>query len=152
MAKKYFERNSLARALNTYLTSLGYNNLTITEGWRNNDVINPPHVNVYFLPSRYLELQMGRTNERSFVRRVQIDVYMTTEDKADAITEDIAEYLDNMTINVSRPDNSLTGGLLLCPDSETITMETLPPVMVDPKVKRWRGVVQATLEAHYLSS
>lgn len=157
-AKKYFERHSLATALGTYLNSTALNNPNgwnigqVREGFQSQEPIEPPTVAVHFLPSKYIELQLGRsiTTDKTFERRVQIDCYMETEPRAMSITDDVAEFLDSLFIAITDPSGAILGHLYV-PDSETIITDTLSPRINDPVTLRWRGVVQATLEADYLS-
>lgn len=151
MAKKYFERRSVALALEDWLTDAGWNTGKVEEGFQSEETIRVPMVSIYFLPSRYVEKQLGRstTTEKSFTRRVQVDCYMESEPRADAISDDVGEFFDQMFINITDPSGSILGNIY-CPDSETILLDTIPPVMSEVKVKRWRSVIQATLESNYV--
>jgi hypothetical protein len=154
MANELAERHSLAGAVGPELVGKGWAIGTIKEGFKPETTITLPTVTLYFLPSSYVETQMGRStsSEKSFLRRIQFDAYMESEDRAIAIRDDIADYLDGMFINIVDPLNSNTLGLLHIPDSETIRMDTLPPNLTEPKIKRWRGIVQATMQADYFTS
>lgn len=149
MAKRYFERHSLATALGTSLSA--WSVAPIKEGYQGQDDIQPPMVSIVFLPSNYLELQLGRsvTSEKTFTRRVQIDCYMETEARAMTIGDDIMEFLDQMYINIVNPSGTILGHLYV-PNSESITADTLHPRVAEPRVVRWREVVTATLEADYI--
>ena len=154
MANELAERHTLAAAMKTYLQARGWNIDGVYEGFKVEQTIEVPTVSLYFLPSRYYELQMGRegTSEKSFNRRIQFDTYMESEDRSIAIRDDIADYLDSAFLNIVDPLNSNVLGTLQCPDSETIRLDTLPPNLTEPKIKRWRSVVQATLLAHYFQA
>lgn len=152
VAKKYFERHSLASALGTSLNNTGWAIGQVREGYQSQEPLDPPVVAVHFLPSNYIELQLGRsvTTDKIFERRIQIDCYMETEPRAMSIADDAAEFLDSMFINIVNPSGAILGQLYV-PDSETIITDTLAPRTTDPTIIKWRGIVQATLEADYLS-
>lgn len=154
MANELAERHSLATAMGTYLVGLGWPIGGVKEGFKVEATIDLPTVSLYFLPSTYYELQMGRqgTSEKVFQRRVQFDAYMESEDRAIAIRDAIADYLDSAFLNIVDPLNSNNLGTMHCPDSETIRMDTLPPNLTEPKIKRWRSVVQATMLSHYFAA
>lgn len=150
MARKYHERRSLASALNTYIDSKGWTDVGIKEGWQHDDEISPPMVGIHFLPSAFSELELGRGDQkRDFIRRVQIDCYMENESRAEAISDDIADFIDQSNITVQEVGTGTTLGYMFVPDTSSITTETVPPIMSQPKVGRWRGVIKATFEVFY---
>lgn len=150
-AKKYFERRSLASALGTHLNGLNWNIGQVREGYQSELPIQPPVVSLQFLPSKYIELQLGRsvTSEKSFERRIQIDCYMETEPRAMTIADDVAEFLDEMFIQITDPSGMVLGNLYV-PDSTTIITDLLTPRMSEPVTLRWRGIVIAALESDYI--
>lgn len=150
MAKRYYERHSLASALGTSLDTV-WDTGIVREGYQSAEDIQPPLVAIVFLPSTYLELQMGRsiTTDKSFMRRIQIDCYMETEPRAMSIGDDIMEFLDAMYVPITHPDGSILGHIYV-PDSESIQADTLQPRVGEPRVVRWREVISATLQADYL--
>lgn len=148
MARKYQERRAVRLALETYLQGKGWN-LTFREGFLSEQTIVPPLVAVHFLPNAFSELEMGRGNKkRNFIRRVQIDCYMKNEETADAITDDVADFVDENTITVLDLGTNTDVGYMYS-DTESISYETVPPIMTEPKVDRWRGVIKATYETFY---
>ena len=148
MARKYNERRSLRLALETYLQGKNWN-VEFREGWLSEKIITAPLVSIYFLPNAFSELELGRGDaKRNFVRRVQIDCYMKNEETADAITDDIADFIDESTITVTDLSTNTDVGYMYT-DTSSISFETVPPIMRDPKVARWRGVVKATYEVFY---
>lgn len=150
MARKYHERRSLATALRTYLDAKGWNTTAIKEGYQHDAAINPPMVAVHFMPSAFSSLEIGRgDSKRNFVRRVQIDCYMESESRADAITDDIADFIDETTIIIRDTETTAELGYMFIPDFNAVTTETIPPIMKEPKVARWRGVVKCTYESYY---
>jgi len=150
IARRYYERRALADALGTQLNATGWGVGQIRQGYQTEEDITVPLVSLFFLPSKYIEMQMGRKldTEKSFSRRLQIDCYMETEPRADMIGDEVADFLDEFFINIKDPNGNVLG-VLYTEDSETISAETLPPLYRDAKVKRWRCVVMATLRADY---
>lgn len=148
MARKFHERRSLRNALATYLAARQWN-VEYREGYKPEDVIEIPTVSIYFLPNAFNELEMGRgDNKRNFVRRVQIDCYMEDENRADAITDDIMDFIDEENITVTEVGTGAELGYMFS-DTESIITETIPPIFSEPKVTRWRGVIRATYEVFY---
>lgn len=150
-AKKYFERRSLASALGTSLNGLNWAIGQVREGFQSELPIQPPLVAIHFLPSNYIELQLGRsiTTEKSFSRRIQVDCYMETEPRAMSIADDVAEFLDEMHIAIADPSGTILGTMYV-PDSTTIITDLMTPRMSDPVSIRWRGIVVATIESDYI--
>lgn len=103
MAKVFYERHALANALGASLT--GWNVGEIKKGFQHEEDIVTPMASVHFLPSSYVELQLGRSvsADKSFVRRIQVDCYMETEARAMGIGEDVMDFLDEMFISVTDP-------------------------------------------------
>jgi len=150
MARKFHERRSLATALNTYLDAREWTTVTIKEGWQHDEAIVVPMVAIHFLPSAFAELEMGRgDSKRNFIRRVQIDCYMESENRADAITDTIADFVDETNITVLDTETSAELGYMFVPDTGSITTETVPPIAIQPKIGRWRGVIKMTYEVFY---
>lgn len=148
MARKYHERRSLASALLTYLTARGWNITEIREGFLSEDTITVPTVSVYFLPSVFEELEIGRTN-KTFIRRVQVDAYMENEGRADAIGDDIMDFIDETPVVVEDVITDIDLANMICYDTQSISSETVPPIFKEAKVKHWRSVTKATYETHY---
>lgn len=148
MARKYFERRSLRNELSTYLTGLGWSDVTYREGFQNEETVSIPSVAVHFLPGNNKAFQIGDTGERLFKRVVQIDCYMETEHRADAIADDIMDFFDLESVDIIN-NVSANLGALVCQDTESIYSDTMRPIMENPKLLRWRSIVRATLEAHY---
>jgi hypothetical protein len=148
MAKKFHERRSLAKSLLTYLQGRGWNLTGILEGFQSQETVIAPTVSVYFLPSAFEELEIGRT-KATFTRRVQIDAYMENEDRADAIGDDIMEFMDEVPIVVEDANTQEDLANMICYDTSSISSDTLPPILKEPRVKHWRNVSRATYETHY---
>jgi len=149
MARKQFELRAFRNALDAYLTTVGWTGLEFREGFKSEKTIQVPTVAIRFLPSNKEEMQIGGRGGEDLNRRVlQIDCYMETEDRAEAITDDCMDFIDFETVLIKDPSDNLLG-TLICRDTNSIYSETLPPLLPDPKLKRWRGVIRATLESHY---
>lgn len=150
MTNELAERHSLAAALGPVLVSEGWAIGFVKEGFKNEATITLPSVGLYFLPSNLFEKELGHLNtERSLLRRVQFDAYMETEDRAIAIRDAIGDFLDGLYMNITDPLNSTVLGYMHVPNSETIRLDTMPPILSEPKIKRWRGIVQATVQVDY---
>ena len=152
MARQRFEKRSFGTELTTYLQSAGWN-VTYSEGFRSDRAIQPPQIAVTMPPSSRKELQLGRIpgTDSLFRRIIQVDAYMEDETRAEAIIDDIMDFIDLTPVSiVDQNSNSL--GTLICQNSETIFGEILPPITTDPKIGKWRGVVRAQMDAFYPNS
>jgi len=144
---KYIERRSLRNGLSAYLTAQGWTGINYEEGFLKDEAIVVPCVSVHFMPSNFKALQMGRDNSNSIKRVVQIDCYMESEPRADAISETIADFIEMTTVSIKGQDNIEIG--VLTSETETISWQTLAPILNKPKIIRWRAIVRATLNAYY---
>lgn len=141
------ERRSLRNELVTYMAAQGWSSINFEEGFLKDEAIVVPCVSIYFLPSNFKALQMGRDNSNSIKRVVQIDCYMESEPRADAISEVIADFIEIKTIPIKNQDNTEIG--VLTSDTDSISWQTVPPIMTNPKIIRWRAIIRATLHAYY---
>ncbi len=148
MARKFHERRSVASALYTYLAARGWNITEVKEGFQSNDTIEAPAVSIYFLPSAFEELEMGRMN-KTFVRRVQIDAYMLNEATAEGIGDDVMDFLDEVPVVVKDVETDAELANMIVYDTSSITSETVPPILKEARVKHWRNVSKGTYEVHY---
>lgn len=147
-ASKYLERRSLSSALGTYLQNAGWT-VEMREGWFSDDEISTDTVAVWFLPSSISELQLGRgAKGKTLVRKVQINCYMSNEHKAGDIIDEIMEFVDMEPVTVQDTEDQPIASFV-CYDTGSISSETVPPILKNPKISRWRGVVKATYEANY---
>lgn len=153
MARRTYEKRSFGNALTSYLQTKGWLNLTYSEGYSSGKAITPPQIAVTIPPSSKLDLQLGRTvgEDSVFHRTIQIDAYMESEQRADAIIDDIMDFVDFSPVVIINPDGDILGSFI-CYNTDGIIGETLPPITTDPKIGRWRGVVKAPMEAHYPNS
>lgn len=150
-ARIQYEIRAFRNALDDYLGGLGWMGIEYREQFKSEKVITVPTVSVRYLPSTKLPLQIGGKANEDLIRRVvQVDCYMESEDRANAITDDIMDFIEFESVIVIDPqDNTL--GTLICNDTDSIYADVIPPLLTDPKIKRWRGVVRATLESHYFA-
>jgi hypothetical protein len=150
VARRFYERQAVANALGTTLNTLGWNIGQVKKGYQPESDLEPPVVTLFFLPSSYVETQLGRgkTANKSFYRRVQVDCYMETEPRADTISDDVGDFFDEFFVEIKDPAGAVIG-TIYCPDSETITLDSLPASFKDVEIKRWRGIVTASLQADY---
>lgn len=147
MAKIRFERRAFATALLTYLQNAGWNITEIQEQYIKDIPLEIPSVGVHFTPSRVKELQLGR-GPAMFVRPVQVDVYMESEQRAEAITDDIGDFMDLEGISVLDKDSNLIA--YMQSDSETIILDTPPLIATSPALVRWRGIAKCVYQVNYI--
>lgn len=150
MARRTYEKRSLGDALQTYLTSKGWTTITYADGYKSQATVKNPQVTITMPPSTIKELQLGRIEggARMFSRRIQVDAYMESEPRADAIIDDIMDFIDLVPVSIVDPTATVLG-TLICYNTESIYGETLPPATSLPTVLKWRGVVRAEMEALY---
>lgn len=147
MARVRFEQRSVLAALEAYLTTASWSGITYSDGFQPDQVITNPMIAVTFPPSEIRELQLGRTADRLFSRRILVNAYMESEPRAQTIVDDIMDFMDLVCVNIT-DENEVFKGTLIC-GSETIRGQVLQPVLSAPKSMRWRGVVSGQYEAFY---
>ena len=148
MARVPYEQRSVLLALQSYLGTKGWNNVTYTDGYQGESTITNPQVTVTFPPSTITELQLGRGSDKLYNRRVLVNAYMESEKRAQAIADDIMDFMDETCVDIVDPDGD-TLGYLLCSNSENIRAETFPPILNNPKLIRYRAAVQGPFDAFY---
>ena len=148
--KVRYEQRSTLIALESYLTTAGYSNIKYTEGYQSEDSITNPQISVTFPPSRVRVLQMGKVagKDKMYIRRIQVDAYMESEPRTQAIIDDIMDFMADTIITIVDPSNN-TLGTLLCNDEESIYGDTMPPILENPKFLRYHGVARGEYEAFY---
>lgn len=147
MAKIRFERRSFAVALLAYLQARGWDVTRVEEQFTKDVPLEIPSVGVHFTPSRIRELQMGR-EAPMYMRPVQVDVYMESEARAEAITDDIGDFMDLEGIEVLDKDSNLIA--YMQSDSESIILDTPPLIATSPALVRWRGIAKCIYQVNYL--
>lgn len=149
MASKFFERRSVRNQLKQYIESKGWVNLTWAEGFSGFPDVIPPFIVITLDDFGREELQMGNDPQKDklLTRRVQIDIYMEDENRVNAITDDISDFLDIEPIYIKDNNNNLLGTLIS--DTSSILADIMSPDFEDPNNLEWRGVVSCIYEAHY---
>lgn len=148
--QSYYERRAFRTALEQYLIDAGWtgtNDLVYSEGFQSDDSITNPQVAISIVRPSRAALQLGN-GEKLFRRVFQVDCYMETEPRAMAITDNISDFMDLVPMNIVDQSSNILGSLI-CQDTESISSEILPPILGNPKVIRWRGIVRGTFEAFY---
>lgn len=151
MERIRFESRSLSSALLTYLQGLGWNVDKIEEAFITDTPLTLPAVSVHFIQSREHERELGRTH-KAFKRPVQVDVYMESKQRAQAIIDNIGDFMDEQTITVYDPQDTMHTTLLAymsCFDTESIILDTLAPIATTPELVRWRGVAKCVYDVDY---
>lgn len=148
MSRVSYEQRSTLLALQTYLDGKGWQGITYTDGFQSDNTITNPQVTVTFPPSSIKELQLGRGTDKLFNRRVLVNAYMESHPRAQAIVDDIMDFMDETCVEIVAP-NGDSLGTLICSDSEAIRGEVFAPIMGQPKLMRWRGAAQGPFDAFY---
>lgn len=145
MARQFNELRAFHIALETFLTSRGWADVTYKEGFGFDDTITNPQLALTEMPFRNEELQMGRNvqTEKLLKRVFQVDAYMESEHRVKAIWDDIDDFMDETVVTIN------TTSYMIC-DTVTINGDILPPNMTSPKVIRWRGIIRGTYDVVYL--
>lgn len=153
MSRITYEQRSTLNAIQAYLISKGYTGITYTDGYQPEGTINPPHITVTFPPSGPKTLQMGRISGQDslYQRTIVVNAYMEDERRAQAIVDDIMDFLELTCIDIKDHLN-VSLGYLLCSDEEAILGQVFPPIMANPLTQRWRASVTAPFEAFYPNS
>jgi len=148
MAKIRFERRSFATELLTYLQARGWNDIqTIQEQFIKDVPLTLPAVGVHFIPSKMKELQLGR-DAPTYTRPVQVDVYMESEQRSEALIDDIGDFMDEISIPVKDTSSNIIAYMIS--DTESILLETPPLIASSPELIRWRGIATCVYEVHYI--
>jgi len=148
MAKIRFERRSFATELLTYLQGRGWNDVTeIREQFIKDIPLTLPAVGVHFIPSRIKELQLGR-NAPTYTRAIQVDVYMESEQRSEAIIDDIGDFMDEISIAVKDTSSNIIAYMVS--ETDSILLDNPPLQATSPELIRWRGVASCIYEVHYL--
>ncbi len=151
MERIRFESRSLSATLQTYLQGLGWNINKVEEAFITDTPLTVPAVSVHFIQSREHERELGRTY-KAFKRPVQVDVYMESKQRAQAIVDAIADFMDEQTITVTDPTNSnTTVAYMTVFDTESIILDTLSPNAIAPALVRWRGIAKCVYDVDYIT-
>jgi hypothetical protein len=149
-ASKFYERRCLRSQLQAYLESRGWTGMNWAEGFSSFTLeeITIPFISVFLDDMGRASLQMGRTagSEEEFKRRAQITVFMESEDRVNALTDDISDFLDTESIVVMDNASSVLGSMVS--STESISTTTLPPNL-DTKELEWTGNAVCMYEVFY---
>jgi hypothetical protein len=150
MTSKFFERRSLRNQLKTHLDKKGWTDLNWAEGFSAYTLpdIELPFIAVFLEDFGKVSLEMGNdpSKNKLFQRRAQVTVFMESEDRVDALTDEIADFLDLEVIIIKDNSNSILGSLVSSTD--TILSATADPTL-DPELLEWSGHVTCMYEAFY---
>lgn len=147
-----FESRALSTALLSYLKDRGWNINKIEEAFISDVPLVVPAVGIHFIQSREQERELGRTF-KSFKRPVQIDVYMESRQRSQAIVDTIGDFMDEVPISITDPFvvSGASLGSMICFDTESIVLDNLNPLAAAPEVLRWRGVAKCTYDVDYIT-
>lgn len=148
--KTYFERRAIRLALESYLIGQGWTNLTFDEGFMSEKTITVPLITIELVRPAKASLEMGGNPSKVYKRNIQVDCYMESEPRTMAVTDLIMDFIELTPVQIIDETTSVIGNLI-CFDNNTIISDVLPPVLVDPKLLRWRGVVKSVWEAQYFN-
>lgn len=149
MASKFFERRAIRNQLKIYLESKGWTGLTWAEGYDIDSTVVPPYITVILDDMGKEVLEMGNDPliNKIFARRVQVNVYMESEDRTSAVTDDISDFMDIDVISIKDNNNNVLGTMIS--DTETIIGDMMPPSLNQETNLEWEGVVACSYKAHY---
>lgn len=150
MARVPYEQRSVLLALETYLTTKGWNNITYSDSYQSDETITNPQVTVTFPPSSMVELQLGKVEngDKLFSRRILVNAYMESERRAQNMADDIMDFMDETCVDIVDPSGT-TLGYIICSNTEAIRAETFAPILNQPKLLRYRAAVQGPFDAFY---
>lgn len=147
-----YESRALSAALLTYLQGRGFNIDKVEEAFFKEVPLTIPAISVHFVSSKMQERQMGR-DAKSFKRPIQVDAYMESELRAKGIIDAVGDFMDEITVSVTDPMNSnALLAYMTCFDTESIVLDTLPPITTSPELIRWRGVAKCVYDVDYLDT
>lgn len=144
-----YEQRSIMNALETYLTSKGWSGITYTDNSGEETIANP-QISVKVQTGSPTALQLGKSAGQDLLyrRTLNINAYMETEPRANAIVDTIIEFIEFMCPDIVDPVGTVHG-YVRCVDDERILGQVFPPIMNDPKLIRYRAAVNAPIEAFY---
>lgn len=148
---KFFERRSIRNQLKTYLESKEWVDMTWAEGFSAYEIqeIKPPFIGLILddLGKDQLEMGSDPTRNKVYTRRLQVNVYMESEDRVSAILDDISDFMDIDVIIIKDNGNNTLGSMVS--DTDTIITKELDPSFSDEADLMWLGVATCMYETHY---
>lgn len=151
MTSRFFERRSIRNQLKTYLEDKGWDDLTWAEGFTayTLDVVAPPFIGVILddLGREELELGADSTTNKAYTRRLQINVVMESEDRVEALSDDISDFLDLEVIIIKDNGGNTLGSMIS--DTSSILTRTEDPLLDQEANLDWSGTVSCMYDVHY---
>jgi len=148
---RFFERRSIRNQLKTHLEKKGWIDLTWSEGFSALSLatVEPPFISVILEDLGKATLEMGNNaaNNKLFNRRAQINVYMESADRVDALMDEIGDFMDMEAIIIKDNNNNILGSMIS--DTETILMTSIPPDTAGEADLEWHGIVACLYETYY---
>ena len=151
MTSRFFERRSVRNQLKTYLEAKGWTDLTWAEGFTayTLDITAPPFIGVMLddLGKEELELGNDPSINKIYARRLQVDVFMESEDRVEALSDDISDFLDLEVIIIKDNASNILGSMVS--DTSSILARTEDPFLDQEANLDWSGTVSCIYEVHY---
>jgi hypothetical protein len=148
---RFFERRSIRNQLKIYLEKKGWTDLTWSEGFSALSLatVEPPFISVILEDLGKATLEMGNNaeNNKLFNRRAQINVYMESADRVDALMDEIGDFMDMEAIIIKDNNNNVLGSMIS--DTESILMTSIPPDTAGEADLEWHGIVACLYETYY---
>lgn len=147
--RRRWETRAFSTALETYLAARGWTGVKYTEDYEGGALVLPT-INTLIADNGVRDLELGRTTTSSklFRRIIQVDIYAESEHRADAMSDDVMDFMDLTAVYITDLTNTIIGSLI-CNETQSIRTEKQPPVFAQPDVIHWRAITKARFEAHY---
>lgn len=151
MTSRFFERRSFRNQLKAYLDAKGWTDLNWAESFTSfplEDIV-PPFIGVTIVDYGKDELEMGSdpTKNKLYTRRAQVNIYMESEDRTDALCDDVSDFMDIESIVLKDNSNTILGSMVS--DTATIISDTQYPDYEGPANLRWQGIIACMYETYY---
>lgn len=148
MTSQFFERRSVRNQLKTYLDARGWTDLTWAEGYSDEEVV-PPFIGIILVDFGKEQLEMGNnpSTNKLYSRRVQVNLYMESEDRVTALCDEISDFFDIEAIIIKDNSNNILGSMIS--DTESIITDVEEPDVTEEANLEWAGVVVCQYEVHY---
>lgn len=151
MTSRFFERRAVRNQLKTHLDAHGWNDLVWAEGFTalTLDTVKPPFIAVMLDDMGKEELEMGSDPEtnKTFTRRLQVNVYMESEDRVEALSDTISDFLDLEAIIIKDNSNNVLGSMIS--DTSSIIAQTNEPALNQESNLDWEGLITCIYDVHY---
>lgn len=151
MTSRFFERRSFRNQLKTHLDAKGWNDLNWAESFSSFPIeeIVPPFIGITVVDYGKEELEMGSDPNinKMYMRRVQVNIYMESEDRTDALCDEVMDFMDMEMITIKDNNNNTLGSMIS--DTESLISDTFEPDPEEPANLQWSGVIAGMYEVHY---